>query len=242
MNNLINKIGQKNLELLQKIYKDNISYVYQKLEENYPVQYLIGYVDFYDTKIKVNADVLIPRFETELLIEKTLKFLKTKNYQTLLDIGTGSGAIAIVLKKNTNLLIDALDVSEASLALAKTNAYENNTSINFYKLDILNEIPPKKYDCLISNPPYVTETEIVSPETRYEPQIALYAKNDGLEFYDRILTISRYILNEHGSIIFEIGATQKEAIKKIALKIYPKAIITTYQDFNNYDRFMFIET
>ena len=238
----LNNIGKADLKLLQEIYKDNLAYALQKLQENYPIQYLIGYVDFYNTKINVNENVLIPRFETELLVEKTITFLQKKNYHTLLDIGCGSGAIAIALKKHLNLNIDALDISPKALELASINAKENNTTINFIEMDILKDIPPKKYDVLISNPPYVKKDEIVSEATKYEPQIALYAQNNGLEFYERILKIAPQILNPKGCIILEIGATQKEDIKKIAQSYFKDAIINVYQDYNNFDRFMFIET
>ena len=237
-----NNIGASDLKLLKKIYHDNWDLALKKLQANYPIQYLIGYVDFYNTKINVNENVLIPRFETELLIEKTINFLKDKNYNNLLDIGTGSGCISIALKKHLNITIDACDISNKALKLAKHNALENNTQINFFKLDILKNIPNKKYDCIISNPPYVKYEEYVSPETKYEPQIALYASNNGLEFYERILSIAPNILNKGGSIIFEIGATQKEDIKKIAQSYFKEAKISVYQDYNNLDRFMFIET
>lgn len=238
----MNNIGTAELNLLKEIYKDNLEEAIKKLEENYPIQYLIGYVDFYNTKISVNENVLIPRFETELLVEKTVKFLQKKKYQNIIDLCTGSGAIAIALKKNTNLKIDACDISENALKIAKQNAIDNNTNINFFKLDILKEKIDKKYDCIISNPPYVKENEYVSKETKYEPQIALYAKNNGLEFYEEILKQAPFILNKKGTIIFEIGATQAKDIKKIAISYFPHASITVEKDYNIFDRFMFIET
>lgn len=237
----MNNIGQADLKLLKELYPHNFKEMEQKLKENYPIQYLIGYVDFYNTKINVNESVLIPRFETELLVEKAIKFLKHKNYKTLIDICTGSGCIAISLKKNTNLNIEACDISDKTLEVAKNNAKENSVKIKFFKLDILNSTPNKKYDCIISNPPYVKENEYTSPETKYEPSIALYAKNNGLEFYERILSTAQNYINSKGTIIFEIGATQSEDIKKLALNYFPKAIITIEKDYNNYDRFIFIE-
>ena len=237
----MNNIGKADYLLLQKIYHDNFDYAQKKLSENYPIQYLIGYVDFYNAKINVNKHVLIPRFETELLVEKALSFLKTKNYHNLLDIGTGSGCIAIALKKHLDIDIAACDISDEALLLAKSSATSNNTPINFFKLDILNEIPNSKYDCLISNPPYVTKEEYVSPETKYEPSLALYAENEGLAFYERILSIAHKILNPHGSIIFEIGSTQASSIKKIALNYFPHCKLSIYQDYNDLDRFIFIE-
>lgn len=238
----LNNIGEADLKLLKTIYKDNFEEAKKKLKANYPIQYLIGYVDFYNTKINVNENVLIPRFETELLVEKTINFLKNKNYPNLIDICTGSGCIAISLKKHLNINIDACDISTNALKVAKENAIENNTTINFFPLNILKEVPDKKYDCIISNPPYVRKDEYTSLETKYEPQIALYANNEGLEFYERILNIAPNILNKNGTIIFEIGATQALNIKKIALSYFPKSKITIEKDYNNFDRFMFIET
>lgn len=238
----MNKIGNADLKLLKEIYQDNFEEIEKKLEANYPTQYLIGYVDFYNTKINVNEDVLIPRFETELLVDKAIKILQNKKYTNLIDICTGSGAIAIAIKKHLNLEIDACDISNKALNIAKNNALENKTNINFFSIDILKEIPNKKYDCIISNPPYVREDEYTSPETKYEPVIALYAKNEGLEFYERILSIAPSILNKNGTIIFEIGSTQAIEIKKIALSYFPNSIITIEKDYNNFDRFIFIET
>lgn len=237
----MNKIGSADLKLLKELYPNDLDNIELKLKNNYPIQYLIGYVDFYDTKIKVNESVLIPRFETELLVDKTIKFLKSKKVKSILDICTGSGCIAIALKRNLNIQIDACDISTEALETAKNNAKENNTEINLFQMNILKEQPKQKYDCLISNPPYVKKTEYTSLETKYEPQIALYANNDGLEFYERILSIAKEILNEKGTMIFEIGATQGLAIKKITLKYFPLAKINIEQDFNNYDRYIFIE-
>lgn len=240
--NLLNKIGTSEFTALKNKYKDNIDKALKLLEKNYPIQYLIGNVLFYDCPIIVNENVLIPRYETEYLVEKTINFLKDKNINQGIDLCTGSGAIAIALKKNLNINMDACDISNKALKVAKKNALLNNVNINFFKKDILKETIHKKYDFIISNPPYVLENEYTSPETKYEPQIALFAKDDGLEFYKRILIISKDILNPNGYIIFEIGATLGEKIKKIALEIYPKAKIGIQKDFNNYDRFMFIET
>ena len=240
--NHLNKIGQAELKLLKEIYKDNLDYALKKLDENYPIQYLIGYVDFYNTKIKVNEHVLIPRYETEILVDKILNFLKNKDYKNLIDICTGSGAIAIALSKELKTKISACDISNEALEIARENAKENNVEIEFFQIDILKETIKEKYDCIISNPPYVTYEEYVSEETKYEPQIALYAENNGLEFYEKIIKDAVNILNSNGSIIFEIGAKQANDIKKIALSYFPDSKVTILKDYNNFDRFLFIET
>ena len=239
---LLNKIGNAELKLLKEIYKENINIALKKLEENYPIQYLIGYVDFYNTKINVNENVLIPRYETELLVDKAQKYIKEKKYQNIIDICTGSGAIAIALSKTLNVPISACDISKEALNIAKKNALENNVNINFFEIDILKEEIGNKYDCIISNPPYVTYEEYVSPETKYEPEIALYANNDGLEFYEKIIKNATKILEPHGTIIFEIGAKQALSIKKIAKNYFPLSKVSIIKDYNNFDRFMFIET
>lgn len=240
--NHLNNIGSADLKLLKELYKENFKEAEQKLKENYPIQYLIGYVDFYHTTIEVNEDVLIPRFETEYLVEKTIHFLNKKNYHTFIDLCTGSGAIAIALKKNTNLEGDACDISEPALKIAKKNAQKNKVKINFFQFDILNQELTQKWDLIISNPPYVKNEEYTSPETKYEPQIALFANHNGLEFYEKILKQAPKILNKNGSIIFEIGADEGEDIKKIALSYFPTSKITIEKDYNQLDRFIFIET
>lgn len=240
--NLLNKIGYAELKALQENYQGNLKEAKKKLEKNYPIQYLIGYVDFYNCQINVNENVLIPRYETEYLVEKTIQLLKKKTIKTGIDLCTGSGAIAIALKKNLDIKIDACDISEPALKIAQENAQKNNTDIFFFKKDILTEEIEEKYDFIISNPPYIKENEYTSPETKYEPSIALYAKDNGLEFYKKIIETSPNILNKNGIIIFEIGATLGDEIKKIALDTYPKANIIIEKDYNNFNRFMFIET
>ncbi len=236
---VLNNIGDADLKLLKELYPKNFDEQLEKVKNNYPIQYLIGYVDFYDTKILVNENVLIPRFETEILVDKVVKRLKKKNYQNLIDICTGSGCIAIALKKNLNMEVNACDISENGLEIANKNALENKVNINYFKKDILKEELTSIYDCIISNPPYVSTEEYVSPETKYEPTIALYSK--GIEFYERILFLATKYLNKNGMIIFEIGATQALDIKKTALSYFPNSKITIEKDYNNFDRFMFIE-
>lgn len=240
--NLLNKIGAAEFKALKENYQGDLNETLELLKENYPIQYLIGFVDFYDCMIKVNENVLIPRYETEYLVEKAIQRLKNKNITSGIDLCTGSGCIAIALKKHLDINIDACDISKDALELAEDNAKENKIDINFFQKDILNEEIFGNYDFIISNPPYVKEKEYTSPETKYEPSIAMYAKDEGLEFYKRILDLSKQILNKKGIIIFEIGSTLGNNIKEYAKKIYPNAIITIEQDYNNLDRFMFIET
>ena len=238
----MNKIGSAELKALKEYYQGDLKEAEELLNNNYPIQYLIGFVEFYNCKIYVNESVLIPRYETEYLVEKAINLLKKNNLKKGIDLCTGSGAIAIALAKNLNTDMDACDISWKALELAKKNAFENKVKINFFQKDILKEKIYDKYDFIISNPPYVKMDEYTSEETKYEPSIALYAKDEGLEFYKKILSLSREILNPEGIIILEIGDTLNEEIKKIVLNIYPNAIITTEKDYNSFNRFMFINT
>ena len=240
--NHLHKIGTAEFQALKKYYQGDINEALELLKKSYPIQYLIGFVEFYNCKIYVNENVLIPRYETEYLVEKAIKRLKNKKITNGIDLCTGSGAIAIALKKHLDIKIDACDISEYALKVAKKNASENKVDINFFQKDILNEELTKNYDFIISNPPYVKKDEYTSKETKYEPSIALYAHDEGLEFYKRIINLSKQLLNQNGIIIFEIGATLGNSIKEYAQKIYPNAIITIEQDYNHLDRFMFIET
>jgi len=235
-------ISKPDWEILINKYKNSLEFLEEKLKNNYPVQYLIGSVEFYGYPIKVNEDVLIPRFETELLVEKIIKLINEKNINnpSILDVCTGSGCIAISLSKEIDSKVDALDISEKALEIAKYNAKKNNVNINFFQQDILGENIVGYYDIIISNPPYVKLDEEVGIETKYEPQIALFAKNNGLEFYDSIIKKSVNHLNKNGILAFEIGITQAKEIENMARKNFKNAIILTEKDYTNRDRFIFI--
>ena len=203
-----------------------------------PLQYILGETEFYGYKIKVNKSVLIPRPETELLVEKIID--NEKNVRSILDIGTGSGAIVIALAKNLNeMKIDAVDISEAALKIAQQNANLNNVEINFYRSDIYENIIGK-YDLIISNPPYISQVEykLLPKEIReYEPKSALQADNNGLYFYKNILQNAKEHLTKSGKIYFEIGYDQSEKITGIAKKS-GFSNIQIFKDLNGFDRIM----
>lgn len=209
----------------------------KKLDKNYPVQYIIGHVDFYNINLVVNKHVLIPRFETEYLVEKLLKLIKIDN-PNILDIGTGSGAIAIAIKKSINCNMDASDISKRALKVAKRNAKRNNVDINFIHDDITNTKIDKKYDVIVSNPPYVPYNSEVSINTKYEPQNAIFAKDNGLYFYKVIIEFAKNHLNKNGILAFEIGHDQGDYLSKIARKGFKRVYYEN--DFNNKNRYLFI--
>ncbi len=238
------KIMKEKIEYLKKYLQDkDIDTAIKELENGIPVQYIVGNIDFYGNTINVNKNVLIPRFETELLVDKTIKYIKTnfKHHVDILDIATGSGCIAITLKKEIDSTVDASDISESALKVAQENALNNKVDINFINSDMLTNIT-KKYDIIISNPPYLTkEDDIMDIVKNNEPEIALYAKDNGLYYYDVILKNIKNNLKDKYFIAFEIGYTQGEAIKNIALKYLDNINVKIEKDYSNKDRFVFIE-
>lgn len=243
---MINKIislgiSKREAEELISVSKD-IEHDYELLKDGYPIQYLIGYVDFYGYKINVNEDVLIPRYETEYLIEKVINVSKKmfNDKINILDIGTGSGAISIVLKNELNSNVTACDISEKALNTAINNAKINNSNINFIKSDIFSNVN-SKFDIIISNPPYISSDEVIMDSVKkYEPNLALYASNDGLYFYEEILKDAKKYLNDKFIIAFEIGWWQGNLIYDIAKRYFNDSIIRIEKDLTGRDRYIFI--
>ena len=233
------EITKTDEKILKEKYQSDTSYL-EKLKDNYPVQYLIGDVSFCGYPIKVNENVLIPRFETEYLVDKTYKLIEKLNLTspTILDIGTGSGCMAISLKKLLpTSIVTALDISEEALKMAKENAKLNNVDITFLNQDILNT-KITDYDVIISNPPYIAYDEEVAPEVKYEPSLALYAHDSGLEFYKKIVD-NLHLIN-FKLCALEIGATQREKIVNYVKEHLPDYKVACEKDYNNLDRYVFI--
>ena len=231
-----------NEEYLKKyLPKEKLKIGLKKLKEGKPVQYIVGNVDFYDINLLVNENVLIPRFETETLVEKTINYSKMlSNPLDILDIGTGSGAIAITLAKHLNGQITATDISEKALELAKKNAQKNNVQITFKKSDVLNNVQGQ-FDIVISNPPYIAKNEQIETLVKNnEPHIALYAEDNGLYFYKEILKNIKPHLKEKNLIAFEIGMTQSKQITNIVKTYFPNAQVITEKDLTGKDRYIFI--
>lgn len=244
MKNNLNDYGvsQREMQELLSVSK-NIKKDLKKLEGGYPIQYLIGYSSFYGYKFLINKKTLIPRYETEYLVEKTIKYIKKylKEDINICDLGTGSGCIAITLKKELpNLNVSAYDISIGALLMAIKNAKINNVKINFYLKNILKPLK-MKYDIIISNPPYISYSEeVMESVKKHEPKKALYAKDNGLIFYKKIIENSVGNLNKKFIMAFEIGCTQATEIKKIATNYYPGCKLILEQDLSGKDRYLFI--
>lgn len=223
---------------------DRLDEYIERLLSGEPVQYIIGNVDFYGNIIKVNKDVLIPRFETELLVEKTIKLIrnKYKDKIDILDIGTGSGCIAITLSKEVNSKVVGCDISTSAIAIAKDNATLNNAEVDFIESDVFSNINGK-YDVIISNPPYISKDEkIMDIVYNNEPHTALFADNNGLYFYDKILKECKDYLKDNFIIAFEIGESQGNDIIDLCHKYLDNINTWVEKDLSGRDRYIFIES
>ena len=213
----------------------------KNINEDTPLSHLVGFDYFYDRKFKVTRDVLSPRIETEELIYKVLEYIKKskKDSFKILDLCTGSGIIAITLKKEIvekYTEIVASDISEKALSIAIENANNNNANITFIKSDLFDNISGK-FDLIISNPPYISyknKITIKDNVLNYDPHLALFAEEDGIYFYRKIIENAVHYLSKDGVIFFEIGYDQKEKIFELG-KIN-NFITTVYKDINNRDR------
>ena len=210
-----------------------------KVSENYPPQYLIGSCEFYGERFVVSEDTLIPRPETEELVELCL----TENDLTkksVIDIGTGTGVIAISLKKNRpNWDVSAVDLSLGALQIAKENALQLDTSIDFYLGDALEPVMDETFDIIISNPPYIGEDEWPEMDESvriHEPKMALFADNKGLAIYEKIAKESTKVLNENGKIYLEIGYTQGMSVARIFEEYFPQKVVEVVKDMSGHDR------
>lgn len=203
-------------------------------------QYLIGNVEFLNTTITIDKRVLIPRFETETLVDKTIKYASNIFNKTIniIDLGTGSGCIAIALKKNLDANITALDISSDALDVAKQNAILNNTDIIFVNQSMTEPLK-NNYDIIISNPPYIPYDGYVEQIVKNnEPSLALYASDNGLYFYKYILNNHLKNLNKPGLIAFEIGDSQRQSLEILVDKLNLK--YSFEKDLQGLDRYLFI--
>ena len=190
----------------------------EKLTKGVPLQHITHRQEFMKMDFFVDENVLIPRPDTEILVEEVIKIAQKYNLPRILDLCTGSGAIAISLKKFVpNADITAVDISEKALEIAQRNAKKLETKINFLKSDLFDKLDNKKFDIIVSNPPYIRKDEIkkLSEEVQKEPKIALDGGEDGLDFY-RIITEQAINYLKTGSFLcFEIGYNQKNDVIKI---------------------------
>lgn len=235
----INELDKKELIKLNKWNKLTMSL----LEKDYPVQYIIGYVDFYGLKINVNEFTLIPRYETEYLIELTLKEIKKLNLDNpkILDLCTGSGAIGLTLK---SLLpsseVTLSDISKDALMVANKNKNELNLDVNIIESDLFKNIQGK-FDIIISNPPYVMTNETLPKDVLYEPHLALFSGPKGIDHIEEIFKNIKSHLNNKYLIALEINEKSEPDITNLIKTYFEKNINYKFmKDLAGKTRYLFI--
>lgn len=234
-----------NLErLLTKQQIDTYRNAIQAIKNGTPLQYALGKINFYGIEYTINKNVLIPRFETEELVENTIQYIK--KYFTepvdIIDLGCGSGIIGLTLEqKISTKTVDLVDISEKALEVAHQNCVKQNSKAKLIQSDMFSNVE-KKYDVIISNPPYIrTDEEIEEIVKNNEPPIALYGGEDGLDCYRKILTNIKPRMKEKCLIAFEIGMLQKEAMIDLIHTYLGNVDIECKKDLSGRDRMIFIK-
>ena len=231
-------------EELLKQFQDGM----QRYMNGERIQYINGKENFFSRDFIVNENVLIPRYETEELVENILykidDYFDDYSSIDLCDVGTGSGAIAITLAlEEPKLNVVATDISEEALEVAKANASELDAQVTFYQGDMLEPLIDRqqKFDIFVSNPPYIPQDqEIESVVKDNEPHVALFGGNDGLYFYRKIFKDVRHVLKDRALLAFEMGFDQRELMSQAVEQYFPDTPYEIIKDINGKDRMLFI--
>lgn len=235
LNHLDDYVSEEKVKLLKKEI--------EAIEKNEPLQYVLGKVNFYGNEFYVDKRVLIPRFETEELVENTINYIKkffTKPVD-IIDLGCGSGVIGLTLeqKVSTNS-VDLVDISKEALEVTHKNCEKLNSKANLIESDMLSSVE-KKYDVIISNPPYIKTNEKIEDIVKNnEPHLALYAGEDGLDCYRKILKEASKNMKDKALIAFEIGCTQANDIKELVTSYLKDVKVEIKKDLSGRDRMCFI--
>ena len=241
-----NALFMKRGEEIEEEYVNKFNEIFDKyLHENKPIQYLIGTSCFYGYDFIVNENVLIPRFETEELVENIL-YKYDEHFGgrkvEVCDLATGSGCIAITLaKEEPNMHVMATDISKEALEVAKLNNQKFDANVKFLQGDMLTPLKGKKFDIFVSNPPYIPENEDVDSLVKdNEPNLALFGGDDGMKFYRIILQGLRPLLNKKALVAFEHGYDKKEEMLALCKKYFPECKAECIKDLEGKDRMTFI--
>ena len=236
--------SEKDEILGRKLTAKELDIIKQKAEarlaDRTPVQYIIGESYFMGEFFKVTPDVLIPRSETEILVSKAMDIIKEKNLKTILDIGTGSGCIACTIANRTEAIVLGVDISSDALRIALDNVTRlgiNNRAV-FRKSDLFSKIrDDEKFDMIISNPPYIPIGTELEPELKHEPQIALFAEENGLQLYRKIVSEAPSYLNKNGWLIFELGIGESDSVKAFMSEYFEE--VNIIKDLAGIDRVIY---
>lgn len=247
-------LGQLNwtlAQLLSNYQQEMPTAVWEKFQTNvkkmcqgYPPQYLLGSTSFYGLKLQVTPATLIPRPDTEELVDFILTDLQAKKNLRVADIGTGTGAIGLALKSNKpSWDVSLTDISEAALAVARNNAHTLGLDVELKQGDLLAPLVGR-YDVIVSNPPYIPKREadlMDESVKRYEPALALFAAKDGLAIYERLAKEIRPYLKPKARLYLEIGFSQAKQVQTLFLQEFPQAQVTVKQDLTGHDRMIKVE-
>lgn len=237
------------MQLRQPISQEQASIFQAALDRiihHEPIQYITGYAEFMGERFEVTQDTLIPREDTAGLVELANIYLETNHSAKVLDIGTGTGIIPIMIAKTyPEAIILACDISQAALNVARTNSDSHQVHIDLIESDLFANInSAMTFDLIVSNPPYISEEEIEDMDEsvkRFEPNSALFAENKGLAIYQRIAKECQPFIHDKTLIILEVGFRQADAVKNLFLKEFPNAFITINQDLNLHNRYVNIQ-
>ncbi len=216
----------------------------KELQKGIPLSYILGYKWFYGNQFFVNKNVLIPRPETEELVDKALEYAQKNKPRLLIDVGCGSGAIAISVKKNFKGAVAAIDISPKALAVAKKNAKNilgTKNKIKFYKSDLLSKIKIPNNALVIANLPYLSKSQLKEKSIRHEPRLALYGGKKSHALIEKLLQQIAKQKPKKTCILLEINYNQASAIKKIVQKLFAHPKIEVYKDLSKIDRIVKIE-
>ena len=202
-----------------------------------PLQYILGEWSFYGLDFRVTPAALIPRQDTEILVEEAIRLIRERGYRSLLDICTGTGCIAAAIAKNTGAAAEASDISEDCVSLARENAERNGVSLTVRRADLFEGAG--KYDIITANPPYINAADMraLQPEVRFEPALALAGGEDGLDIYRRIAGEAFDHINNGGALLLEVGYNEADAVAELFVGRRTRAA----EDLNGIERVVIIE-
>lgn len=241
LNNLVAQLKEPMNESDYQYYKESL----KKIIQDQPIEYIKGKADFMGESYRVTKDTLIPRPETEGLVHLVEKYYNSIKPQRLLDLGTGSGVIAIATKLLfPDIEVFASDISKPALDVAQINAVNHKVSIQFLESNLFENFENIQFDIIVSNPPYIAIEEVPLMDQsviEHEPHLALFTDNQGLDFYQKIARQVGPYLTDEGLILLEIGFKQGPAVKSIFQNIFPQAKIRIEKDYNQLDRYIIVE-
>lgn len=230
----------------KELSENDLSLIHEKalyrVETKNPIQYIIGEAYFMGEYFKVTPDVLIPRDETEILVRKAIDIINENDFKDVLDIGTGSGCIACTIAKQTEATVLGVDISSDALRVALDNVTKlgiNNRAV-FRKSDLFSKVrEEEKFDLIISNPPYIPIGTELADEVKKEPSIALFAEDNGLYYYKKIIDVAPKYLKKNGVLMFELGINESREVKEYMSKYFGN--IEVIKDLANIDRTIYGE-